>query len=155
MNHAGISNIVVNPASLAVAANDKVKTDRRDSKRLAVDLADGRLRGIYVPTEEEELAHLLPCTRAQLVEHRVVGEGAPGRVGKSTALPTVTAQRAASTRTAHYAALRWQLIIRRVGRPSAKPLPIASHLWSPAGWNATRHRKGSHAAPRCATRRAE
>jgi len=51
LTKAGISNIVVNPASLAVAANDKVKTDRRDSKRLAVDLADGRLRGIYVPTE--------------------------------------------------------------------------------------------------------
>jgi len=70
LTKAGISNIVVNPASLAVAANDKVKTDRRDSKRLAVDLADGRLRGIYVPTEEEELARLLPRTRAQLVEHR-------------------------------------------------------------------------------------
>src|SRR5437016_3751240 len=51
LTKAGITNIVVNPASLAVAANDKVKTDRRDSKRLAVDLADGRLRGIYVPTE--------------------------------------------------------------------------------------------------------
>src|SRR5262250_503867 len=70
LTQAGISNIVVNPASLAVAANDKVKTDRRDSKRLAVDLADGRLRGIYVPTEEEELARILPRTRAQLVEHR-------------------------------------------------------------------------------------
>jgi len=53
-----------------VAANDKVKTDRRDSKRLAVDLADGRLRGIYVPPEKEELARLLPRTRAPLVEHR-------------------------------------------------------------------------------------
>src|SRR6266478_8441022 len=67
---AGIPNIVVNPASIAVAANDKVKTDRRDSKKLAFDLADGRLRGIYVPTEEEELARLLPRTRAQIVEHR-------------------------------------------------------------------------------------
>jgi transposase len=67
---AGITNIVVNPASIAVAANDKVKTDRRDSKKLAVDLADGRLRGIYVPTEGEELARLLPRTRAQIVEHR-------------------------------------------------------------------------------------
>ena len=28
---AGITNIVVNPASIAVAANDKVKTDRRDA----------------------------------------------------------------------------------------------------------------------------
>jgi transposase len=67
---AGITNIVVNPASVAVAANDKVTTDRRDAKRLARDLADGRLRGIYVPTAAEELARLLPRTRAQLVAHR-------------------------------------------------------------------------------------
>lgn len=67
---AGMTNIVVNPASVAVAANDKVKTDRRDSKKLAMDLADGRLHGIYVPTEAEELARLLPRTRAQIVEHR-------------------------------------------------------------------------------------
>src|SRR3569832_668493 len=67
---AGITNIVVNPASVAVAANEKVKTDRRDAKKLARDLADGRLRGIYVPTEAEELARLLPRTRAQLVAHR-------------------------------------------------------------------------------------
>jgi transposase len=39
---AGITNLVVNPASVAVAANDKVKTDRRDAKKLARDLADGR-----------------------------------------------------------------------------------------------------------------
>ena len=67
---AGITHIVVNPASIAVAANDKVKTDRRDAKKLAIDLADGRLRGIYIPTEAEELARLLPRTRAQIVEHR-------------------------------------------------------------------------------------
>lgn len=70
LTKAGISNIVVNPASIAVAANDKVKTDRRDAKKLAIDLADGRLRGIYVPTEAEELARLLPRTRAQIVAHR-------------------------------------------------------------------------------------
>jgi len=67
---AGLTNLVVHPASVAVAANDRVKTDRRDSKRLAIDLADGRLRGIAVPTEAEELARLLPRTRAQIVEHR-------------------------------------------------------------------------------------
>ena len=39
---AGITNIVVNPASVAGAANEKVKTDRRDAKKLARDLADGR-----------------------------------------------------------------------------------------------------------------
>jgi transposase len=67
---AGITNMIVNPASVAVAANDKVKTDRRDSKKLAMDLADGRLRGIDVPTAAEELARLLPRTRAQIVKHR-------------------------------------------------------------------------------------
>jgi transposase len=70
LTQVGITNIVVNPASIAVAAHDKVKTDRRDSKRLAIDLADGRVRGIYVPTEGEELARLLPRTRAQIVDHR-------------------------------------------------------------------------------------
>jgi transposase len=70
LHTAGLANMVVNPASIAVAATDKVKTARRDSKKLAVDLADARLRGISVPTEEEELARLLPRTRAQLVEHR-------------------------------------------------------------------------------------
>src|SRR5216683_8395459 len=70
LTKAGIMNIVVNPASIAVAANDKVKTDRRDSKKLAIDLSDGRLQGISVPTEDEELARLLPRTRAQIVEHR-------------------------------------------------------------------------------------
>src|SRR5499427_8983623 len=67
---AGITNIVVNPASVAVAANAKVKTDRRDAKKLARDLTDGRLRGIYVPTTAEELARLLPRTCAQIVAHR-------------------------------------------------------------------------------------
>jgi len=70
LTKAGITNLIVNPASVAVAANDKVKTDRRDSKKLAIDLADGRLRGIYVPTEAEELARLLPRTRTQIVKHR-------------------------------------------------------------------------------------
>jgi transposase len=58
LTQAGITNIVVNPASIAVAANAKVKTDRRDAKKLAFDLADGRL------------SRLLPRTRAQSVEHR-------------------------------------------------------------------------------------
>ena len=39
---AGITNIVVHPASVAVAANEKVKTARRDAKQLARALADGR-----------------------------------------------------------------------------------------------------------------
>jgi len=70
LTQVGITNIVVHPASIAVAAQEKVKTDRRDSKRLARDLADGRWRGIYVPTDAEARARLLPRTRAQMVAHR-------------------------------------------------------------------------------------
>jgi hypothetical protein len=62
--------MIVNPASVAGAANDKGKTDRRDAKQRALDLADGRLRGLSGPTEAEELARLLPRTRAQIVKHR-------------------------------------------------------------------------------------
>src|SRR5499427_4974302 len=70
LTQAGSTTIVVNPASVAVAANDKGKTDRRDAQQLAIDLAYGRLRGISIPTEAEELARLLPRTRAQMVAHR-------------------------------------------------------------------------------------
>ena len=67
---AGLPTIVVHPASVAVAAHEKVKTERRAAKKLARDLADGRLGGISIPTEAAELARLLPRTRAQLVAHR-------------------------------------------------------------------------------------
>jgi|SRR3990167_3259729 len=66
----GIDNIVVNPASIEVAANDKVKTDKRDSKKIAEQLSRKTLVGIYIPTEEEELKRVLSRTREQIVEQR-------------------------------------------------------------------------------------
>lgn len=66
----GIRNIVINPASIKIAANDRVKTDSRDAKKIAWALAKEDLVGIHIPTEEQELSRLLPRTRAQLVEHR-------------------------------------------------------------------------------------
>jgi transposase len=65
---AGIRNIVVNPASIPIAANERVKTDKRDAKNMAFKLKIGDLKGIYVPSLEEELFRLLPRTRAQLVK---------------------------------------------------------------------------------------
>lgn len=67
---AGIRNIVINPASVAVASNDKVKTDMRDSKKLAEQLRNGSLQGIYIPGTAEELRRILTRTREQLVQHR-------------------------------------------------------------------------------------
>ena len=70
----GIDNIVVHVPSIEVAVNDRVKTDKRDANKLASLLEAGRLKGIRVPTEEEELQRLLSRTRQQLVEDRAAVE---------------------------------------------------------------------------------
>ena len=67
----GIINIVINPASLEIAPKDKVKTDKRDSKKLAEQLSVGRLTGIYIPSREEELRRLLTRTREQVMKERI------------------------------------------------------------------------------------
>jgi transposase len=51
---AGIDSIVVHAASVEIAARDRVKTDKRDSLKLATQLAASRLKGIYVPTPQRE-----------------------------------------------------------------------------------------------------
>ncbi len=66
----GISNIVVNAASIATAANDRVKTDLRDSKKIAEQLSVKQLKGIYIPTVQEEAKRTLTRTREQVVEAR-------------------------------------------------------------------------------------
>ena len=51
---AGIKNIIVNPSSIEIASRDKVKNDKRDAKKIATQLAAGRLKSIYIPTLEQE-----------------------------------------------------------------------------------------------------
>ena len=46
----GIENIVVDAAGIEVAAGDRVKTDKRDSLKLATHLSQGRLQGIRIPS---------------------------------------------------------------------------------------------------------
>lgn len=67
---AGIENIVVHAASIEVAANDRVKTDKRDAQKIALQLSRGALRSIRIPTVEEELRRQITRTRAQLVKER-------------------------------------------------------------------------------------
>lgn len=66
----GIENIVINPASIAISSADRVKTDKKDSARLARQLSAGLLKGIRVPSIEEELQRQLPRTRQQLIKDR-------------------------------------------------------------------------------------
>jgi transposase len=68
--HAGIDNIVVHAAAVEVAAHNRVKTDTRDAAKLSQQLESGRLKGIRVPSEEQEHRRLLSRTRAQLVQER-------------------------------------------------------------------------------------
>ncbi len=66
----GIDSIVVHPAAVEVAAHDRVKTDKRDAQKLATQLEAGRLKGIRIPTPEQEQRRLLSRTRSQLVSNR-------------------------------------------------------------------------------------
>ena len=66
----GVINIVVNAASIEVAANDKKKTDSRDSQKMAEQLSAGRLKAIYIPSEEEELRRQVTRTREQITNER-------------------------------------------------------------------------------------
>lgn len=50
----GIDNIVVHAASIEVAANARTKTDKRDSKKMAIQLAAGRLKCIHIPSPQRE-----------------------------------------------------------------------------------------------------
>lgn len=68
----GIESHVVNPASIPLAVNDRVKTDARDSMKLGIHLEGGLLKSNRVPSRKEEQARELNRTRAQLVSHRSV-----------------------------------------------------------------------------------
>lgn len=66
----GISNIVVNPASIEISSRDSVKTDKRDSLKIATQLADGRLACVYIPSEQREDKRNLTRLREQLVSQK-------------------------------------------------------------------------------------
>jgi transposase len=70
LESAGIHNIVVHAAGIAVSSGDRVKTDRRDSEKLATLLSKGMLKAIRVPSLEEELKRQLNRLRQQLMKER-------------------------------------------------------------------------------------
>ena len=67
---AGIKSRVINAASIEVESNSRVKTDKRDAKKIAEQLAANRLRAIYIPTEQEEARRSLSRGRETTVERR-------------------------------------------------------------------------------------
>lgn len=67
---AGIQNRVVDAASIELAASDRVKTDKRDSLKIATHLSQGRLKAIHVPTVDREDKRNITRTRSALVQDR-------------------------------------------------------------------------------------
>lgn len=66
----GINNIVTHAASIETAAKNRVKTDKRDSLKMAKQLSDGDLKGINVPSEAREQLRMITRTRNKLVDSK-------------------------------------------------------------------------------------
>lgn len=66
----GINNKVVHAASIEIAARERVKNDKRDSVKIAIQLAAGRLKSVHVPSEEREDYRAVSRLRERLLEDR-------------------------------------------------------------------------------------
>lgn len=66
----GIKNIVINAASIEISSRDRVKTDKRDSLKIAVQLSAGRLNCVHIPSPEMEDRRELTRLRDTLVKDR-------------------------------------------------------------------------------------
>ena len=66
----GLHCTVVSPASVPKRPSDRVKTDRRDARTLALEHRAGALRAIYVPEPEDEAIRDLVRGREDAVHNR-------------------------------------------------------------------------------------
>ncbi len=65
----GIENIIVNPADIPTKQKERRrKTDKVDSKKLARELSNNNLDGIYIPSRENESIRALSRLRRQTVK---------------------------------------------------------------------------------------
>ena len=66
----GIETIVVPPSLIPIESGNRVKTDKRDSRKLAHLLERNMLKRVYVLSEEDRADRELLRTRRQILEHR-------------------------------------------------------------------------------------
>lgn len=71
LKHFGADVIVVPPTLIPTISGNRVKTDKKDSLKLARFLQKGLLHSIYVPSEEERVHRQILRRRRQLVQDRV------------------------------------------------------------------------------------
>ncbi len=70
LQHLGVRCEVAAPSLIPTAPGDKVKTDKRDARRLALLLRSGQLTAVRIPTEAEEAVRDLCRARADMVIDR-------------------------------------------------------------------------------------
>lgn len=70
LESSGFHSQVVHAGSIEISSRDRVKTDKRDSHKIATQLAAGRLTGIYVPTAEREDMRYVSRLRSQYKRKR-------------------------------------------------------------------------------------
>jgi transposase len=66
----GVNSIVVSPAQVPVEVGNRIKTDRRDSLKLASTLEAGLLRPIFIPEPSRRAHRELVRQRGKLQRHR-------------------------------------------------------------------------------------
>jgi len=71
----GVDCVVTPPSLVPLEYGNKVKTDKRDSRKLALLLAKGMLKRVHVPTEKERYHRQVTRRRRQLVNDRVRTQG--------------------------------------------------------------------------------
>ena len=67
----GFQCIVTPPSLVPIEYGNRVKTDRRDSRKLSHFLAKGLLKQVWVPSEEERYHRQVVRRRRQLIRDRV------------------------------------------------------------------------------------
>lgn len=71
LSQLGFKNIIVNPADIPTTHKEKdQKRDPLDSRKLARELENGSLKGIYVPTEQQQAARSLSRLYHKAVKDR-------------------------------------------------------------------------------------
>jgi transposase len=67
----GLDLVVAAPSKLPVVPGDRVKTDKRDAKRLSEALAAGQVTAVWVPSEDQEAARdLFRCREDAQIEFK-------------------------------------------------------------------------------------
>jgi transposase len=75
LTECGIDCVVTPPSLIPREYGNRVKTDRRDSRKLAHLLAKGMLKRVWVPSKEERYHRQVSRRRRQLIEDRVLTQG--------------------------------------------------------------------------------